>query len=134
MSRGMSRRYECDLVGVVVCLRCPLHPLLVWSGSMWPPLVHEIEWFCGSFGPLICSFNFRQGRALIRRMVFFTDQTHFYRVQWTFVPRMLSSAPKTKDGQSPLCFLLFSFDMHGKHLPHLTLGIFEKIFKFTSKG
>ena len=52
---------------------CPLHSLLVRSGSMWPSLVHEIEWFSGAFGPLICSFNSGQGRALIRRMVFFTD-------------------------------------------------------------
>ena len=39
MSRGTLGRYGGDLVGVVVCLRCPLHPLLVWSRSMQPPLV-----------------------------------------------------------------------------------------------
>jgi hypothetical protein len=65
MSRGAPRRYGSGLIGVVVCLRCPLHSLLVWSRSMWSPLVHEIEWFSGSFGPLVYSFKSGQGRALI---------------------------------------------------------------------
>ena len=73
MSRGTPRRCGSDFIGVVIHLGCPLHSLLVRSGSMWPPLVHEIEWFSGSFGPLICSFKSGKGRALIRKMVFFTD-------------------------------------------------------------
>ena len=64
-------------LGVIMGLGCPLHSLLVRYGSMWPPLFQIIEWFSGSFCPLICSFNSRQGRALVRRMVFFTDETHF---------------------------------------------------------
>ena len=98
MSRGTPRRHGSGLIGVLTGLECPLQFLLVRSGSMWPPLVHIIEWFSGSFGPLICSFNSGQGKALIRRMVFFTDKTHFYEVQWTFVPRILSSASGTKYG------------------------------------
>lgn len=53
MSRGTPRRYGSGLVGVVACLRCPLHSLLVWSRSMRSPFVHEIEWFNGSFSPLV---------------------------------------------------------------------------------
>ena len=68
-------------------------------------------------------------------MVFFTDKTHFYGVQWTFVPRMLSSAPRTKNGQSPLRFLFLPLDpqgiqLHGKKLPNITLEIFHLICKF----
>lgn len=73
MSRGAPRRYGGDLVGVVVCLRCPLHPRLVWSRSMRPPLVYVIDLFSDSSGPLVYSFKFRQGRALICRMIFFAD-------------------------------------------------------------
>jgi len=48
---------------------------------------------------------------------------------------MLSSAPGTKDDQSPLGFLLLLLDpqgiqLHGKKLPHITLEIFYLIFKF----
>ena len=46
------------------------------AGKFWArvaSLVHEIEWFSDSFGPLVCSFKSGQGRALIRRMVFFID-------------------------------------------------------------
>jgi len=48
---------------------------------------------------------------------------------------MLSSAPDTKDDQSPLGFLLLLLDpqgiqLHGKKLPHITLEIFYLIFKF----
>jgi len=48
---------------------------------------------------------------------------------------MLSSALGTKDGQSPLGFLLLPLDLqgiqlHGKNLPHLTLEIFHLICKF----
>ena len=77
MSRGTPRRHGSGLIGVVIGLGCPLHSLLVGYGSMWPPLLHIIERFSGSFSPLICSFDSRQGRALIRRMVFFIDETHF---------------------------------------------------------
>jgi len=70
---GAPRRHGSGLIRVVVFLGCPLHSLLVRSRSMWPPFVHEIEWFSGSFGPLICSFNSGKGRALIHRMVFFID-------------------------------------------------------------
>jgi len=73
MSRGAPRRYGGDLVGVVVCLRCPLHPLLVWSRSMQPPLVYVIDMFNDSFGPLVYNFKSGKGRALICRMIFFTD-------------------------------------------------------------
>jgi len=73
MSRGAPRRHGGDLVGVVVCLRCLLHPLLVWSRSMWPPLVYVIDLSSGSFGPLLYSFKTGQGRALICRMIFFID-------------------------------------------------------------
>ena len=73
MSRRALGRYESGLVGVVVCLRCPLHSLLVWSSSMRSPLVYEIEWFNGSFGPLVYILKFEQGRALICRMIFFTN-------------------------------------------------------------
>src|ERR1700722_14396016 len=101
MSTRTPRRHGSGLINVVIGLGCPLHSLLVRFGSMWPPLVHEIEWFSGCFGPLICSFDSGQGRALIRRIVFFTDKTHFYGVHWTFVPRMLFKAPRTKSDQSP---------------------------------
>ena len=136
MSRGTPRRHGSGLIGVIIGLGCPLHSLLVGYGSMWPPLVHIIERFSGFFGPLICSFNSKQGRALVCRMVSFTPKTYFYGVQWTFVPRMLSSAPGTKDGQSPLGFLLLPLDpqgiqLHGKKLPHLALEIFQHIFTFT---
>jgi len=48
---------------------------------------------------------------------------------------MLSSAPGTKDDQSPLSSLLLLLDpqgiqLHGKKLPHITLEIFYLIFKF----
>jgi len=135
MSRGTPRRHGSGLIGVVICLGCPLHSLLVRSRPMWPPLVHEIEWFSGSISPLICSFDSGKGRALIHRVVLFIEYTHFYRVQWEFVPKVLSHAPRIEDGQSSLGFLLFPFDMqgihvHGKSLPHLAL----EIFKFVSKG
>ena len=73
MSRGTPRRRGSGLIRVVICFGCPLHSLMVRSRPMWPPLVHEIEWFSGSFDPLVCSFKSGQGRDLIRRMVFFTD-------------------------------------------------------------
>jgi len=113
MSRGTPIRHGSNLIGVVIGLICPLHSLLVKYGSMWPPLVHEIEWFSRSFGPLICSFNSGQGRALVHTMVSFTEKIHFYGVQWTFVPRMLSSAPRKKKGQSPLSFFLLPLDPQG---------------------
>lgn len=139
MSRGAPRRYGSDLVGVLVCMRCPLHPLLVWSRSLRSLLVHEIEWFSGSFGPPVYSFKSRQGRALIYRMIFFTDRINLYRVQGTFVPRMPPSASRTKDGQSPLSFLSFPFDMqgihlHGKSLQHLTFEVFQHVSDFTFDG
>jgi len=59
MSRGAPRRYGSDLVGVAVCLRCPLHPLLIWSRSMQPSLVYVIELFSDSLSPLIYSFKSR---------------------------------------------------------------------------
>ena len=59
--QGGPKMHGSGLIGVVISLGCPLHPLLVWSGSMWPPLAHEIEWFSGAFNPLICSFNSVQG-------------------------------------------------------------------------
>ena len=135
MRRGTPRRYGSGLIEVVVHLRCPFHSLLVWSRSMRYPFFHEIEWFSGSFDPLVYIFKSRQGRALIRRMVFFTNKTHFYGAQWTFIPRVLSSAPRTKDGQSPLRFLLLPLDLqgiqlHGKKLPHIALEIFHLICKF----
>ncbi len=71
MSRETPRRYGSDLVGVVVCLGCPLHPLLVWSRYMWPLLVYIIYLFSGSFSPLVYSFKSGQGRALVYRMIFF---------------------------------------------------------------
>jgi len=37
--QGTPRRYVSGLVGVIISLGCPLHPLLVRSRSMWPPLV-----------------------------------------------------------------------------------------------
>ena len=101
---------------------------------MWPPLVHEVEWFSGSFIPLVNSFKSGQGRAPICRMVFFTEKTNFYRVQWTFVPRMLSSAPGTKDGQIPFGFLFLLLDsqgihFHGNSLSHLAFEILHLICK-----
>ena len=63
MSRGGPRRYGGDLVGLVVCLRCPLHPLLVWSRSMRPPLVYVIDLFSDSFGPLVYIFKSRQRKG-----------------------------------------------------------------------
>ena len=57
MSRGYLRGHGSGLIWVVIGLGCPLHSLLVCSGPMWPPLVHELEWFSGSFGPLVCSFK-----------------------------------------------------------------------------
>jgi len=73
MSKRSPRRHASGLIGVVIGLGCPLHSLLVRFGSMWPPLVHEIEWFSGSFSSLICILDFWQGRALIHRMVFFIE-------------------------------------------------------------
>ena len=108
---GTPRRHGSGLIGVVISLGCLFHSMLVSYGSMWPPLIHIIESFSDSFGPLICSFNSGKGRELIRRMVSFIEKTHFYGVQWTFVPRILSSAPGTKDGQSPLGFLLLPLDL-----------------------
>lgn len=139
MSRGTPRRHGSGLIRVVMSLGCPLHSLLVRSGSMWPPLVHEIEWFSGSFSPLVHRFELEQGRALIRRMVFFTEKTYFYRVQWTFIPRMPSSAPGTKYGQGPFSFLLLPLDsqgihLHGNSLSHLAFEIFHLICKFIFKG
>ena len=113
MSRGTPRRHGTGLIGVVIGLGCPLHSLLVRYGSMWPPLIHIIEWFSDLFSPLMCNFNFGQGWALIHRMVSFTDKTNFYGVKWTFIPRMLSSAPRIKDGQSPLDFLFPPLDLQG---------------------
>jgi len=49
MSRGTARSHGSGLIRVVIGLGCPLHSLLVRFGSMWPPLVHKIEWFSGSF-------------------------------------------------------------------------------------
>jgi hypothetical protein len=48
---------------------------------------------------------------------------------------MLPSAPRTKDDENPLGFLLLLLDpqgiqLHGKKLPHITLEIFYLIFKF----
>jgi len=57
MSRGTPRRHGSGLIGVVISLGCPLHSLLVRSRSMWLPLVHEVEWFSGSFSPLVYSFK-----------------------------------------------------------------------------
>ena len=71
--RGAPRRYGSDLIGVVVCLRCPLHPLLVWSRSMQPHLVYVINMFSDSFGPLVYNVKSRQGRALVCRIIFFID-------------------------------------------------------------
>lgn len=71
--QGDPRRYGSGLIEVVLCLRCPLHSLLVWSKSMRSPLVHEIEWFSGSFGPLVYNFKSREGRELIYRMIFLKD-------------------------------------------------------------
>ena len=47
MSRGTPRRHGSRLIRVIIGLGCHLHSLLVRSGSMWPPLVHEVEWFSG---------------------------------------------------------------------------------------
>ena len=130
MNRATPRRHGSGFIGVVISLGCPLHPLLARYGSMWSPLVHEVERFSGCFSPLVHRFKSQQGRALICRMVFFTDKTHFYRVQWTFFLRMLSGAPGTKDGQIPLCFLLLLLDsqgthLHGNGLSHLTFEVFH---------
>jgi len=105
---------------------------------MWPLLFYEVDWFSGSFSPLVHSFKFGQGRALIHKMVFFSDKTHFYRVQWTFVPRVFSGAAGTKNGQSPLSFLLLLLDsqgihLHGNGLSHLTFEIFHLICKLIFK-
>jgi len=43
--QGSPRRYMSGLVGVIISLGCPLHPLLVRSGPMWSPLVEEVERF-----------------------------------------------------------------------------------------
>ncbi len=55
--QGTPRRHGSGLIRVVICLGCPLHSLLVRSGPMWPPMLHEIECFSGSFSPLVCSFK-----------------------------------------------------------------------------
>jgi len=60
MSKGAPRRYGGDLVGVVVCLRCPLHPLLVRSRSMQAPLVYVIDLFNDTCSPLV--YNFSSGK------------------------------------------------------------------------
>ena len=73
MSRRAPRRYGGDLVEVVVCLRCPLHPLLVWSRSIRSPLFYIIDLFSDSFGPLVYKFKLGKGRTVICRMIFFTD-------------------------------------------------------------
>ena len=57
MSKGAPRRYGGHLVGVVVCLRCPFHPLLIWPRSMRPPLVYVMEFFNDSLSPLIYIFK-----------------------------------------------------------------------------
>ena len=49
--QGAPRRYMSGLVGVIIRLGCPLHPLLVRSGSMWPPLVEEVERFSSRLNP-----------------------------------------------------------------------------------
>ena len=71
--QGAPRRYGCDLVGVVVFLRCTLHPLLIWSRSMWPPLVYVIDMFSHYFGALVYSFKSGKGWVVVYRMIFFTD-------------------------------------------------------------
>lgn len=58
-TRGEPRRHVSGLVGVVISLGCPLHPLQVRSGSMQPPLVEQVEWFSGSFNPLVHGFKSR---------------------------------------------------------------------------
>jgi hypothetical protein len=57
--QGDPKKAWSGLVGVVISLGCPLHPLLVRSRSMWPPLVEEVEWFSGSFSPLVHGFKSR---------------------------------------------------------------------------
>ena len=59
MSSRALRRYGSDLVGVVVCLRCPFNPLLIWSRSMRSPLVYVTELFGDSLKPLIYNFKSR---------------------------------------------------------------------------
>lgn len=62
MRRGSPRRYIGDLVGVVVCMRCPL-----------PPLVYAIGLFIDLCGPLVYIYKFGKGRELACKVIFFTD-------------------------------------------------------------
>ena len=55
--QGTQRRHRSRLVGAIISLGCPLHPLLVRSRSMWPPLVEEVERFSGFLSPLVYVFK-----------------------------------------------------------------------------
>jgi len=78
MSRGTLRRHVSRLVGAIISLGCPLHPLLVRSGSMRPPLVEEVERFSGCLSSLVHGFESRQGWALVCGVVLLTNETYLY--------------------------------------------------------
>ena len=129
MSRGTPGRHGSRVVGVVISLRCPLHPLLIRSRSLRPPLVDEVERFSGGFGSLVHGFKPRQVWTLIFWVVLLTNKTHFNRMQWTFVLRMSSCAPRAEDSQGSLSFFFLLLNpecvkLHGNGLSHLTLKIF----------
>ena len=129
MSRGTPGRHRSRLVGAVISLGCPLHPLLVRSRSLWPPLVEEIERFSGGFCPLVHGFKPRQGWTLICGTVLLTNEAHLNRMQWAFVLRVSPCTSRAEDSQGPLSFFLLLLDpecvqLHGDGLSHLTLKIF----------
>lgn len=59
MSGGTPRRHRSRLVGDIISLECPLHPLLVRSRSVRPPLVEEVERFGRCLSPLVYGLKSR---------------------------------------------------------------------------